>query len=306
MSYLSKVSTGKILFFILIVYTVITGLSPLLYDISFDFAEVVTLPVALVSAVQAVNIYFPGRKKQKYHSSRKKIGKVLKTAFLFSLAPLSVALIRIVFHRPCSFFDGFAYYLLLPFIGSFFGASIGILAASATSNVKKAYWVLFTMSVSIIVYSLVRIALTPAVYSFNPLFGYFPGPIYDYGVHLSRSLVIARLILLPSIYIIIFLWIFLSDRKNEYIGSQEPFSRKTSRNNPGTASVIAFRVSMIIVVFVFLESNELGLSTSRRYHRSIMSGIIETPHFETRFEPDSMDTQDLLWLQWKKNSDFFN
>ncbi len=274
-------------FVVLGIISFLLGYVPILFDFSFDFAAVLTLPVTLVSAVLAIQTISRIRQSEgSVFSFRMAWISVHGTAAVMAIAPLPAVLVRMLIELPCAPLEGIAYYLMLPTVGAFFGASTGLAAAALTKTPARGYMLFAALVVSSLGYSLWRIAVTPAVYSFNPLFGYFPGPIYDYETGFPPALIISRILLIIAMAPIGIL-------ARAYLSSGNLRHRRPQL--PGKTAMAISTLGIAVLAVSWFFRFQAGIETSGRFHRSIMNATFETPHFELRYEPGTYTEAAIAW-----------
>lgn len=241
----------------------------------------------MVSAILAIQT-IAGARRSKFGSLsfRSAWLSVHGYAAACAAAPVPAAVARMLAEPPCALYEGLAFYILLPVAGAFFGASLGLAVASSAKTTGRGYLLLCILAVISIGYSLQRVAVTPAVYSYNPLFGYFPGPIYDYETGFPAALVISRILVIVAMAPLAVLARALLSP-----GSLHHRRLRMPGAIPATIAVIGITILATAWFFRF----EAGLETSRRFHASIMSGTFETPHFEIHFEPGTFSPQEIAW-----------
>ena len=126
--------------------------------------------------------------------------------------------------------------------------------------------------------SLYEMAAGPHCFAFNPVFGYFPGPIYDRVVAVSPALVAFRA---ANLVTAVFLGCFLSITLKIAIRRQKP---QTPR--PKVAELFIGAACLIFLLVFSAHRADLGLTSSDRIILKELSGLRETEHFVIHYPPD--------------------
>ena len=93
----------------------------------------------------------------------------------------------------CDPAEGVGFFLLLPFVTAIFTSSLGYFCAVHYRRAQLIYWSVFLLSV---VYAIALGYYTPAIFSYNLFYGYFPGITYDELLPLTLTLVLFRILTL--------------------------------------------------------------------------------------------------------------
>jgi hypothetical protein len=177
----------------------ITGASlPLLESIGYEYS----LLAALVSALAAGHLAacYPGRARALSRSVTDRRFPIVTLYFrasspglLVTAVPLAVSLVNGLRVPFCNLPEGLAFYLLMPVFSALFASAVGLAVGLATRRSRVAAPLFVTLFVLGLLGALISFYATPAVYIFNPFFGYFPGVLYDRLVQVEGRLVTYRL-----------------------------------------------------------------------------------------------------------------
>lgn len=125
-------------------------------------------------------------------------GEVLLAAGLF--ATLSVVLFALVvgvhallFTANCAPGRGAVFFILVAWPGVLLAALLGVLFGAAVSRGWLATLLSVLLLPATVAWTAVRFYRTPAVFAYDPFFGYFPGTLYDETIPLTSSLLTYRL-----------------------------------------------------------------------------------------------------------------
>ena len=110
------------------------------------------------------------------------------------LLPLLVLLGNGLRVRNCSYASGLHFYAMLPAASGAIGAAVGVAAALWTARRRRGLVLGCALVTGSVLWSVWRFAATPAIYAYDPFFGYYPGALYDEAVAVGRPLYWARLL----------------------------------------------------------------------------------------------------------------
>lgn len=111
---------------------------------------------------------------------------------IFLILPLIIILVHSIFSIKCPLLEGFSFYFVITLPSILIGTALGFLSSYI---VKKFRFLLFVfLFLIILILPLYEFYFNPQVYFYNPIFGYFPGTIYDEALAVNSKLVIYRLL----------------------------------------------------------------------------------------------------------------
>jgi len=120
--------------------------------------------------------------------------RALVAAELLLLPPLGLLLLNGLRVRNCSYAAGFGFFAMMPVLSVACAVAVGLFAGLSTSSRHnlRALVVGYGVIVLSIVWALYRFVATPAIYAYDPFFGYFPGALYDEEVAIASAFFAAR------------------------------------------------------------------------------------------------------------------
>jgi hypothetical protein len=245
---------------IILTFNVLFLFIPLLNSFGYEFSAVNALVLSFLSGIYAV---------QAIKKDELNLSKNLFSFFSLILLPLLIILFYSLFNRFCSFWDGLLFYLVIAAPSVIIGASLGLVV----QYLIKRYHILFfiLLYISILLIPLIEFYYNPQIYFFNPLFGFFPGTIYDEGLSVSSKLFYYRIfnLLYFSILLVILIKYFL---KKIF------FSRK-----------VFVAISAIIPSLFLYFSPQMGFSTTDGYLQKELGAKVESTNFIIFFD-EQIDT----------------
>ena len=108
------------------------------------------------------------------------------------LTPLAIISLNQLRTPNCNYLEGLAFFGLLPMLSVVISSSIGVSWGLLIPRPKTATAVALLTIVGSLVWSVVRFYNSPAIFAYDPFFGYFPGSLYDEDVSLRAPLLWAR------------------------------------------------------------------------------------------------------------------
>ncbi len=173
---------------------------PLVDDLGFEFAFLTAFIATFATGLMTVHLV-AGWRSDRMRNPR--LPALLILLFVLSIStlllPLAVMFVKSWISGFCNVSEGLAFYLLLPGISVLWSTAVALLCALAVERrLHGTLLFLGAMFLSIGI-SLYRLATEPPVFAYNPIIGYFPGPIYDEVVVITTTLLTARAIMLVTV-----------------------------------------------------------------------------------------------------------
>ncbi len=268
---------------------------PLFNYLGFECAFVTALTGSIIAGLLTIRLLRPVYRNadpvSRPFSVMQSFGVIVAVQLLLLLIPLAVLTGNALFVPNCDYLEGLAFYLLLPVVSVFFAGALGLFC---TVHYRHPRLVFAGFMAASFVYVILLGYYTPAIFSYNFFYGYFPGFSYDELLPLGWPLISFRLLTLGVA-------VFLVWCADIIVTQTSPDSRTTVK---GVAVVrtLATRylaVSMVLVILcavLFLFRCQLGWESTRTYVRTTLGGMLETANFTIYFDPTATDTDDLRFL----------
>lgn len=251
----------------------------------FEFAVANSILLVILSGIYTVGFItkrkFPGKKNPAFP---------YKIFGVFLFLPLAISLLHSFFTMMCSLKEGVIFYLVFTIPSVFIGFSLGLFCVVFFKRFRKTIFIVLV--ILIVSIPLFEFYFNPQVYFLNPVFGYFPGTIYDEGIKIGLRIISYRVLNLIYFLSIAFIsW--------KIFTGQTKFAKKN-----------ALYIFLIIPLLFILFSPFLGYSTTNSSLQKVLSKEIVTNHFNIFFSndlPDSTAKEIALEheYQYLKLSDFF-
>jgi tetratricopeptide (TPR) repeat protein len=263
---------------------------PLLQSLGYESALVLALAataVALLTTISAVRDADPGGTVP----PRDRLDAVLN-AFLRSLRlnlallliPLAVSGLAMFVVPPCDWLEGLGFYALIPGVTVVISSALGLFCSV---HYRRPRSMAALCVAATIAYAAGLGYWTPAIFSYNPFYGYFPGVTYDETVGLGVSLVAARALTLALAGILVWLSTLIA----LHCPADEP-GWKTGVRLLDVLLRPAYRWItagiLIGVGFVIAFRCELGLESTASHIRSRLGGEHRTANFTIYYPRESV------------------
>jgi len=269
---------------------------PLLNYLGYEFSVLIALIATLLCGIdipRQIGVTWRGAS-----SEPREVGTL--RAFLAALAdhllllllPFGIMLLNAIFVKNCSIAEGIGLYLLIPVITVFFA---GTLAFFVAVHYRHPRWVYFLFVAATFVYALALGYWTPAVFSFNFFYGYFPGITYDEALGIQWPLITFRVITL----VLAALLYWLAVRLLKHTSPQEPFVTKGVRLLRFMVEPRQIFTSLAVFGFLaltYVYRQELGFESTSSFIQSRLGGKSETEHFIIFYDSSSFSTEEIGWV----------
>ncbi len=240
---------------------------PLLNVFGFEFSFINSVLMVFISGIYTIKLFL--RHPEFLKNIDLTIKKLLLAFSAFLIIPVLVFLIHSFLTIICSLGDGFLFYLVITIPSVFIGSGLGLF----TFAYFKKYCVISFIVIVILIISiaLLEFYFNPQVYFFNPVFGYFPGTIYDEGIKISEKLIIYRIINL-LFFAGLFFFIFRLMKEE-----QLRFKKQ-----------LLLTTIIVAGLFIFF-SPQFGFSTTNQKLRQELKKHFETEHFQIYYAAEIPD-----------------
>ena len=275
---------------------------PLFNILAFEFCASLTLLIAIAGAHVAMT-EFQVMKRQpdaltglSHHVIWRCFLRALRSNASLLILPLTIILLNALRIKNCNFIEGFLFFIILPAI-----SCVTVSAAGIFFNVWIAKrWLAYLAYLAFLILSCVPVITNlifhPPVFAFHPILGYFPGPIYDFVISVTTTLLIARgeTLLWAILFLTILIYTCEINRETDFVPKLRwrNLIQVSSKNS-------VWKIASLCLLFVTLlgfelYSGKLGIRPSRKYIAETLGGYRETPHFEIFYSRELEEEIDLF------------
>ena len=254
---------------LIIVNLFLTNL-PLTNTLGYEFAAINGIMLFLTGGLISII------KLRKSHF--KNFFDLLKQNNIFFLSALSfpflIGLMSSFFISKCPILDGVLFFLVIAIPSLFFGIATGYYSFSLTR--KYSLWIFLILFFVILLTPLVEFFLNPQIYFYNPIFGFYPGTIYDEDLSVDKLLIGYRVCNL----LFFITMVLIAER----ISSKVYFKK-----------ILISSSLLIIAIAFFLLKPALHFATDKNRLEKNLNKKINTEHFQIHF-PDSLKKKEALFF----------
>ena len=214
--------------------------------------------------------------------------KVKKTSLFYSpfliiaAIPFLILTFSTILCQKCPLDDGLYFYLILALPSIIVGLSLAYL--SYYISVKYRFIIFILIWIVILFSFLPELYLLPQIYFYNPIFGYFPGTIYDQNIEITELLIIYRLLNIIIAFIVIFV---------------------SSKNFNEKPKAYVYITLSILLLSQISFSSFLGFNTTLTTVESELKGEISSDHFNIIF-PDTLSKNEQTILQLEHEYSYYS
>ncbi len=256
---------------------------PLFNILAFEFCAVMALSISFVGAHVTLTVLRQMKRKPDVltGSPRQIVMRCFWEALIFNVGllglPLGIILLNAFRVENCNFGEGFLFFLILSVISCVYATAAGVFFGFWIKKRWLAYLAylgyLFVSCIPVVV----NLIFHPPVFAYHATFGYFPGPIYDFVIPITNTLLIARAETL--LWALLFLGLTISSCEVSRDTGLMPQLRWRKLFDP-----LAGRVGLYLLVIGLLSfqfyAGALGIRPTRDDIARQLGGLRETAHFE--------------------------
>ena len=223
---------------------------------------------------------------------RKIIAASLRGHLVLLLIPLGIITANALFVKNCSFLEGMAFFLLLPVVSVIFSVSLGFFCAVHYKHPRAIFLVIVGAS---LLYALALGYYTPAVFSYNVLYGYFPGLTYDEVLEISWSLVLFRglTLVLASALVWMGMLVLSSSRRGDSAFEKGRLLLKTMVQPRHRLPALVF---LLVLLLPVLMRDRLGFESHSGFIQETLGKSYRTQHVVIYYDGASFSEDEIAWV----------
>ena len=163
---------------------------PLAKVFGYEFSAINAIAITLLSGLYSISLI--QKLKSSIYSTETFIRILISAFSLFLIIPALISITNSFLTINCSLKDGIAFYLVITFPSVLTGLFFAVVSLSLLKKFPRILFVVIFLS--ILAVPLFEFYFNPQVYFYNPIFGFFPGTIYDEGLSVSNKLILYKII----------------------------------------------------------------------------------------------------------------
>lgn len=256
---------------------------PLFDILAFEFCAVMALCVSFAGAHLALTTLQQMKRDPESLAgpSRQIIFRCFWNALVFNASllvlPLGIILLNAFRAKNCNFGEGFLFFAILPLISCLYATAAGVFFGFWIERRWLAYLAYLGYLLLSCIPVVINLIFHPPVFAYHPTFGYFPGPIYDFVIPITGTLLIARAETL--LWTLLFLVITVSICEVSRGTGLMPQLRWRKFLRPFTKRLPLYLLIVGLLGFQFY-AGVLGVRPSRGDVARKLGGFRETTHFK--------------------------
>ncbi len=214
------------------------------------------------------------------------------TGFGLLLIPLIVGGLNVFFVKNCAIAEGAFYYILHPLVTAFWSIALSMICCVLARRPFRLY---ATILVLTLLYPFYIGYVSPQIYSYNFIYGFFPGISYDEVVRITPTLILFRCITIAMAFMFLLVASLVIQKSSPDRKFHEKIMSLFSPFQPKTTQLSAL-VLVIGLIVVWVIRVPLGFETSEASIRKTLSSHIQTEHFTIYYAPASFSHDEIQWV----------
>lgn len=256
-------------FFILVIIILNLFLTtiPLTNTVGYELAVVNGILLFLIGGIIGINLL----RKNLYKNFSDLLIQNYKLLTLLVMIPFFIGIISSIIVSKCPITDGVFFYLIITIPSFIFGIVTGFFTFALS---RKFSLLIFLLLFFVILFiPLFEFYFNPQIYFFNPIFGYYPGTIYDEDLSVDRILIAYRIFNLAFFIGLVII-------------SKHYFTVKRKRK-----VLVLSAIAIILIIFFFMKP-ALQFATDKNRLEANLKKSVTTESFRIYF-PDSVKIKDI-------------
>ena len=257
--------------------------TPLFNILAFEFCAVLALGISFAGT--HVTLTMVQQMKRQPAALMGSPGQIVTRCFwnalIFNLGllvlPLGIILLNALRVKNCNFGEGFIFFFLLPVISCVYATTAGVFFGFWIKRRWLAYLVYVGFLVLTCVPVVINLIFHPPVFAYHVTFGYFPGPIYDFVIPITSTLLIARAETLLWALLFLGLAVSLCEISRDTALMPQLRWRKLF-SSPTKRSWLYLLIACLLGFQFYIGA--LGIRPTRGDIARKLGGFRETEHFE--------------------------
>jgi hypothetical protein len=271
---------------------------PLLNYLGFEFSFLIgllgsfiagILTVALVGPVLSMHAASP---EARVENGKRAFVLAARINLLLLIIPFAVITTNALFVKNCSLLEGAVFFLLIPVISVPFAVSVGFFCTAHYRFSRTIFVLLFLASIA---YALGLGYFTPAIFSYNFFYGFFPGLTYDEALGIPLSLVWFRFL---TLFVgVAVLWMtFLLFRSVQHEASTTTKGVALARALVQPEERVKSAAILLVLALVYVFRSHLGFESPAGYIQSWLGSSFTTEHFMIYYSRGSYTDEEIAWI----------
>jgi len=268
---------------------------PLLNYLGYEFSAAIALTVPVINGLLATGILrrrFADNTVPEAGEFRGSIRDSALQGISLLVIPLAIASLNIIFVRNCSYGEGVLYFLLIPVITSIWSSALAAFCFVMFRHCRAMY---FLLTAIVLFHPLILGYAQPQIYSYNFIFGFFPGISYDEVLSITGELLIFRFVTLIAALFMALVSLFMV----RLVPLGTPFFRKLHAFalllRPAGLNVAVILLAVLLAGSWFFRVR-LGFESPREMIQKSLAARYQTEHFNIYYADSSFQADEIKWV----------
>jgi hypothetical protein len=274
-----------------LVCTQVPLLNYLGYESSFTFAILISILSGILTIrwVHQAWYSFAGDHAVEVQATMGTFWSSLRWEFVLLFIPLVVLSANALFVKNCSYTEGLAFFFLLPVVSVCFSSGLGLFCAV---HYRKGKTMFFLMFIATFAYSLALGYFTPAIFSYNFFYGFFPGLTYDEALEPTWTLLLFRSVTLFLAALFVWLaYLLVTHGSPTHTVRTKGVMLLRLLWDPARRIPTVFMFLGLVLLYIF--RCPLGFESTGGYIRSQLGERFESDHFVLVYAPGSYSPDEI-------------
>ena len=278
MTFKQMLLSSRVLVSLAIVFLISAGLTyfPLIGTLGFEYSAFMAFVMAFICvfiSAELVNIDLTNRKRGRRLSDL--TTSIFIINFIVLAIPFVVGLLSSLIKKDCYLLEGSIFFLLISTVTVFFSTALGMLTGYVLR--RRGFFIGSLILLGTVVYALWHIYKDISLFVYSPVFGFFPGPLYDEAIPVTLTLVIYRVIIVFWGILFMLLLRLANGLRYKRIGIWD---------------FISISVVAAILIISHSHKSEIGISYTRDHvTQNVLSASVETDHFIIYYVPGTPESK---------------
>ena len=265
---------------------------PLFNSLGYEFSASIALALALpvgFSSMTTLRRRFPSRVKIQTVAYRTAVSQIFRDQLRVMLLPVLLASANSLWVRNCAYGEGLLFYILVPVVTCVFCVSLATWCFAIFRHPRWAF--IFVLGI-ILLHPLYTGYFSPQIYSYNFIYGYFPGFSYDETLTISATLLVFRTVTMMAAVALLLLASHVIRHGTPRAGLLRNFI-PVIREGGTSLQRMLLGVLLACVAVSWALRYKLHFETSVDDIREELSDVYVTEHFHIFYRHDSFTSDEI-------------
>ncbi len=273
---------------VIVLASIVLTFYPLIGVLGFEFAAISSVILSFlsvfISSALMSSADIGGRGNKGLSNT---VGSIFIINLLLLATAFTIGLLSSLFKSDCFIKEGSVFFLLIPAVAVFFSAAIGMLSGYIFGRIGIVFGLIIIFLIAL--YGLLKLYYGISIFVYNPIFGFFPGPLYDEAIPITSALIISRIYIVLLGTLLLFVLRIIVGIRQSSISLWDP---------------LVFIVLAASIILIKINEPQIGISYKRSYiTENILSDSLETENFVIYFAPGTKEAKNIEFIasdhQWR-------